>query len=318
MKTKLIILGIAALGLASCQQYKKGEGGLLYKIHRDKDGATLKEGDFMAIKAIQKTEEDSIIYNSYDFDQPTFMPMGKPSFKGDIFTALELLSEGDSATFKVPLDSLVKRGMPKPSNPKNKYMIYTFVVEKVIPKGTLNDSVFNAKIQDYIGKEKEKAKSGEDKKVAAYVADKGLKLETSPSGLKYVVTQKGAGALAAKGDTVTANYTGSFLSGKVFDTSVADVAKKPENKSIYNAMRTYEPIKVPVGLGGSIAGFEEALSSFPKGTKVTVLMPSKLAYGEMGNQGIPPFTPLVFDLEIVNITKGSGIPAQLPPPVAPK
>jgi len=46
-----------------------------------------------------------------------------------------------------------------------------------------------------------------------------------------------------------------------------------------------------------------------KGSKATLILPSNLAYGEQGNQGIPPFTPLVFEVEMVNIIPAKGAAA---------
>jgi FKBP-type peptidyl-prolyl cis-trans isomerase len=117
--------------------------------------------------------------------------------------------------------------------------------------------------------------------------------------------------VAAKGDTVQANYTLYLLNGKMFDTSLPDLSEKAVT---HNQMRKYEPIKFPVGDGGSIPGFEEGLMLFPKGTKATLIVPSKLAYGEQGSPPIAPYTPLVFEIEVLNVTKGTTPP---PPPPAP-
>lgn len=106
MKRNLIVLGFAVLAFASCKKFKKGDGDMQYIIHEDKSGATIKEGDFLVFKAIQKTESDSVMYSSLDFDRPVFMPQQKPAFKGDLYSGLALLSEGDSATFKISIDSM--------------------------------------------------------------------------------------------------------------------------------------------------------------------------------------------------------------------
>jgi FKBP-type peptidyl-prolyl cis-trans isomerase len=50
-----------------------------------------------------------------------------------------------------------------------------------------------------------------------------------------------------------------------------------------------------------------------KGAKATIILPSKLAYGEQGNQGIPPYSPLVFELDIVNIIPGTAPVAAVAP-----
>ena len=38
-------------------------------------------------------------------------------------------------------------------------------------------------------------------------------------------------------------------------------------------------------------------------------MPSTLGYGDRGSVDIPPYTPLVFEIEILNIAPGKGVPA---------
>ncbi len=291
---------------------------MLYKIHTDKSGETIKEGDFVAFKAIEKTEGDSVLYSSYDYDRPSLLVKEKSVFKGDLFAALGLLSEGDSATFKINIDSMVlKMDRPQPADTTKKYLVYTIKIDKVIPKGKLTDSLFRGKIDEFLKKEMDQAKSGEAAKMKAYVSAKGLKTAVTASGLNYVVSKEGSGPKANPGDTVVVNYTGMFLSGKVFDSSLADIAKK---SGTFNPQRPYEPLKLPVGMNGSIPGFEEGLMLLPKGTKATLILPSSLAYGEQGNQGIPPFTPLVFEVDMVNIipAKPGSFVAPPPPPVAPQ
>ena len=316
MKKIVIILGVAVMGLASCTQFKKGEGDMMYKIHEDKTGETIKEGDFVAFNAIEKTEKDSVLYSSYDYDRPSLLVKEKSLFKGDLFAALGLLSQGDSATFKINIDSMVaKMGRPKPTtDTASKYLVYTIKIDKVIPKGKLTDSVFRAQIDTYLKAEQDKAKNGEAAKFNAFLTKGSLKPTVTATGLNYVITKEGSGPKPVAGDTVLVNYTGKFLSGKVFDTSYPEVAKKA---GTFNAQRPYEPLKMPVGMNGSIPGFEEGLMLASKGTKATLILPSKLAYGEQGSQGIPPFTPLIFEIEMVNIIKAKAGSVPPPAPLAP-
>jgi len=304
MRKLVIVLGLAVTGLTACNNFKKGEGDMLYKIQNDKSGDPIKEGDFVAFKAIEKTEGDSVLYSSYDYDRPSLMIVEKSLFKGDLISGLALMSEGDSAIFKINIDSMVeKMGRPRPADTTKKYLVYSIKIDKVIPKGTLTDSLFRGKIDEFLKAESEHAKSSEGAKVKAYVSSKGLKPAVTASGLNYVISKEGTGAKANMGDTVVVNYTGMFLSGKIFDTSNPEVAKK---NGTFNPQRPYEPLKLPVGLGGSIPGFEEGLMLLTKGAKATLILPSKLAYGEQGNQGIPPFTPLIFEIDMVNIIPGTA------------
>jgi FKBP-type peptidyl-prolyl cis-trans isomerase FkpA len=316
MKKGLLILGIAAASLTGCKQFEKGPGDMLYKIHEDKDGELIKDGDFVSFKAIEKTEEDSILYSSYDYDRPTPLIKEKAMFKGDLYTAIGMLSEGDSATFKISLDSLEKKmNRPKIPNTKGKYLVYNIKVDKVISKGKLKEEAFRAEVEKFFKGEREKAKNLEAGKISGYISSKDLKPTATASGLNYVITQQGKGTKPAVGDTVEFNYTGMFLTGKIFDTSVQERAKE---SGTFNAMRPYQPIKVPAGVQSTIPGFDEALMLFPKGTKATIILPSKLAYGEQGTPAIPSYMPLVFDIEVVNVIPkkaGSTAPTAATPPV---
>src|SRR5690606_7250981 len=122
--------------------------------------------------------------------------------------------------------------------------------------------------------------------------------------LQYVIEEEGNGPIAKVGDTVTVNYTGRFLTGerKDFDTSVEAVAKEAGG-NVYNPQRPYEPISIPVGLGAVIPGWDEGLQLLPEGSKARLIVPSKFAYGEQGAMNaIAPYTPLEFEVEIVEVT----------------
>ena len=66
-------------------------------------------------------------------------------------------------------------------------------------------------------------------------------------------------------------------------------------------MNPYKPIRFTIGTQGMIAGWQEGLQLLNKGSKATLILPSSLAYGEQGYQQIQPFTPLIFDIELVDI-----------------
>jgi len=106
-------------------------------------------------------------------------------------------------------------------------------------------------------------------------------------------------------DTVTVDYTGKFLSNAVFDTSIEQVAK---DAGVYNPQRKYEPLKFPIGTGrGAIIGFEFALSLMRPGEKATVIFPARLGYGNQGRDNIPPKSPLIFELELIDVKKGPNL-----------
>jgi FKBP-type peptidyl-prolyl cis-trans isomerase FkpA len=292
------ILGISILVLSSCNQFKKGEGDMIYKIHEDKGGPLITPADFIALTATEKTEEGTVTYDSRDYDRPSFMMMAGSLFKGDLYTGLQLLSEGDSATLKISIDSMVKMGKPKPINSKGKYFVYTVRINKVLSKGKLTDSLFREKVNEFMTREAEKWKKSEPSNIRQYISSNKIKPVVTSSGLNYQIVKLGNGPKPASGDTVAINYTNRLLSGKVLDTTSPEMAKK---SGIFDAKTTYMPIKWVVGDRFSIHGVNEALLLLPQGTRAKLIIPSHLAYGSDGIQGIPPYTPLVFELEIIGV-----------------
>jgi FKBP-type peptidyl-prolyl cis-trans isomerase len=316
MKKNLMYLAIAAIALSSCGGgFKQGPGGMLYNIHVDKSGPTIKEGDFISVNIIAKTEGDSVLTNSYTQGRPVPTLMAKPQSKGDIFAGISMLSEGDSATFKCNIDSITKAGQPKPPF-KGKYIIFQVKVEKVIAKGKMTDAQFQNTISAYFKTLADKLKQEEPGKIKKYIADNNLKLTTTASGLNYVINTPGAGPNAVAGDTVEVNYTLKSLHNDVIETSVKEEAQKAKK---YNPMMPYKPIRIVAGAKQVIPGWDEGLLLLNKGAKATFLIPSSLAYGEQGMQEVGPYTPLVFDIELVNIIKPKPGTATPPPsaPVAP-
>lgn len=123
------------------------------------------------------------------------------------------------------------------------------------------------------------------------------KATTTKSGLMYIMETEGAGAKPAIGDTVKVNYAGYFLDGKLFDTSIKEVAVK---NNAFNAQRPYEPIEVTYGPNGQvIQGWREGLQLLKVGGKVKLIIPYTLAYGEADYGPIPGKSTLVFDVELV-------------------
>ena len=107
-----------------------------------------------------------------------------------------------------------------------------------------------------------------------------------PSGLQYEVIKKGnpKGVSPTLSDSVTVNYEGSLISGKVFDSSYE------RNEPI-----TFE-------LGGVIKGWQEGLQQMKPGDTFILYIPSDLGYGERGAGGsIGPNEALIFKVELISV-----------------
>ena len=308
MKKSILILGLAVGALTgACQQFKTGEGGLQYKIVKDNGLEKAEAGDLLSVELTVTTDRDSLLSSTYKIGLPQIINIAPDSipglYAGDYNSMFKLLGEGDSAVFKLDLDTMAAKTMqPKPDF-ADKFVTFNVKVNKHFKKGELTDSALYAEVNTYFDTEIERLKASEEEKINSYVQKNNLEPLKTASGLQYVITEEGTGEKPTAGDTVQVNYTGALLSdGEVFDTSIKDVAEK--NK-IYNAMKPYEPAKFAIGVRQVIPGWDEGLLLLPKGSKAKLIIPYELGYGERGDgRGvIPPFAPLVFDIELIDVLK---------------
>ncbi len=308
MKKSIFSLGLAIAILGSaCQQFEKGDGGLEYKIVKDNGQPKAQTGDLLSVHLIVKTDRDSLLQSTYDIGLPQIINIAPDStpglYPGDYNSMFRMLGEGDSAVFKLDLDTMATQTMrPKPEFAE-KYIVFNVKVNKHFKKGDLTDSALYAEVNTYFDAEIEKLKASEESKIASYIKKNKLEPLKTASGLQYIIVEEGTGEKPAAGDTVQVNYTGALVAtGKVFDTSIKEVA---EENDMFNAMRPYEPAKFAIGVRQVIPGWDEGLLLLPKGSKAKLIIPSELAYGENGDgRGvIPPFAPLVFDIELIDILK---------------
>ena len=136
--------------------------------------------------------------------------------------------------------------------------------------------------------ENARAKREEEAKKAAQEAlDKlAAGFDQTDSGLRYKIIQKGSGAQAEKGKSVSVHYEGSLDNGQVFDSSY----------------RRKDPITFTLGIGQVIQGWDEGIALLKEGDKARFVIPSYLGYGERGAGGvIPPNATLVFDVELIKV-----------------
>ncbi|MEC3879025.1 FKBP-type peptidyl-prolyl cis-trans isomerase [Parapedobacter sp. 10938] len=308
MKKSIFSLGLAIAILGSaCQQFEKGSGGLQYKIVKDNGQPKAQAGDLLSVHLTVTSDRDSLLQSTYKIGLPQIVNIAPDSaeglYPGDYNSMFRMLGEGDSAVFKLDLDTMAAKTMrPKPEI-ADKYIIFNVKVNKHFKKGDLTDSALYAEVNTYFDAEIEKLKTSEEGKIANYIKENNLEPLKTASGLQYIIVEEGTGEKPVAGDTVQVNYTGALVAtGDVFDTSIKEVAEKND---IYNAMRPYEPAKFAIGVRQVIPGWDEGLLLLPKGSKAKLIIPSALGYGENGDgRGvIPPFAPLVFDIELIDILK---------------
>jgi FKBP-type peptidyl-prolyl cis-trans isomerase len=120
------------------------------------------------------------------------------------------------------------------------------------------------------------------------------------SGLRYEVLREGKGAVAKPGQLARIHYTGTFLNGQVFDTSL-----QQEGTSLP------DPVEALVKDDAMIPGVYEAITRMPVGSKWRLFIPPHLAFGDDGapQGGIPPAATLVYEIEVFEVKDAPNAPA---------
>lgn len=143
------------------------------------------------------------------------------------------------------------------------------------------------KIQEALMAAMEKQTEGLRQAEIDFLAENSKKpgLTITASGLQYEVVSEGTGARPGRDDTVRVNYEGTFLDGSVFDSSYT----------------RGQPAEFP--LSGVIAGWTEGIQLMREGSTYKFYIPSELGYGPGGYGSIPPYSTLVFSVELIAIVQ---------------
>ena len=277
-------------------------------------------GKFLLGNMQYRTGKDSVLQNTRrDVGLPVPLPLQELKQKGAPDEALSMLQPGDSGVFRFQVDSLIKPKSGQPVPPflrrgGNVVLMFVATTPKLITqaeaqalqpelqKRAMASQMKQRMASPEYAKQMQTQKDAQAKMMATpevaaqlkkddavlqdYIKKNNLTVQKTPSGIYYQVLKPGTGAKPTPGQTVSVNYNGTLLSGKLFDSS--DKAGKP--------------IEFPLGQGAVIPGWDEGIALLNKGSKAILLIPSPLAYGTRGaGADIPADSPLRFEVELVGI-----------------
>lgn len=153
----------------------------------------------------------------------------------------------------------------------------------------LNKDSAQLYFREYISKKQNEDNESKRASGEKFLNENRLKegVQATASGLQYMVLKSGDGAKPNAEDTVKVHYTGTLIDGTVFDSSI----------------ERGEPIEFP--LNGVIPGWTEGVQLMTVGSKYKLFIPYNLGYGERGvpQAGILPYSPLIFEVELLDIKK---------------
>ena len=270
------------------------ESGVRYKfLTTHPDAQQVQNGDVLFGTMIISFNGDVTFDNS---SSPDRLLQAGNSY--DLNEVLLMMHSGDNVIIEVPADLICKtigrNQMPSQYIPGEGMVVeYKINLQNIVPKGVIE------KEKDEFNDKVEKDRMNESALIAKYIASNNIKISPTLSGLYIIVKKKGNGKVVQTGRTVSIDYVGSLLDGRVFECSIEEVAKQ---SGIYKSQHKYEPFTYTVGNTKLIKGWEEGVNGQPEGSEIMLVIPSSLAYGAQGaGSAIPPYTPLIFDITIRSV-----------------
>lgn len=292
----MIVAGMAFLASCNSGEYKTTDGGLHYKFHKQNtSGQKVEEGDVLVGELVLKFDTMELANTNGKAER---ILQALPSFPGGLYEGMLMMHVGDHATFAIEADSLAKFVQPDQMPPtyqpgKGMKFYYDVNLQEIITREEIEQE------RDAFLAAAEERQENEPQMILDYVRDNNITAKANADGIYIIVKKRGNGAKVAAGKEVAVNYTGRLLDGTMFDSSVESDARQGE---IYNPQRHYEPLVYVHGRGQLIPGWEKGIEGQPAGTELQLIIPSALGYGPRGaGQNIPPYSPLVFDIEIVSV-----------------
>lgn len=269
--------------LTGCSNAPKGyqatDNGLYYRLFTNNGGENPQIGDLLELTMSCSVNDTVVILPL----TKNIIPMTEPSFWSDFVEGFSMMHKGDSASFIVDIDSsfvnLFGYNTLPPQFSSTDIMRFEVRLDDFYPESEFRFRMIENIKKNYPA-ETEKAAS----ELNAYLEKNGVVAQPTSTGLYYVKTQDGTGEKPSKGSTVKAHYTGFLLDGTVFDTSI----------------ERGEPIEFVLGVGQVIPGWDEGIALMSKGEKAVLYIPYYLAYGDRDLGVIPPFSNLVFEVELID------------------
>jgi FKBP-type peptidyl-prolyl cis-trans isomerase FkpA len=278
----IALLLITCTGHEPYPGFSKGKNGIYYQLHKmGESDQKAKFGDFITSDITYKTIKDSIFFEG----RRKLQLLQEGSYEGSINECFLMLSKDESATFIISAKDFYGKTLETNMPP--------FLKENDSMKVQLD--IIEIQSESDYEKEKEAFLNwiedfGDYEKVILqqFLNKEKLPVQPTSSGLYHLKQKEGTGKKIAIGDTITVNYEGRFLNGKFFDSTV----------------RRNQPFQFVYGSEWQVVkGLEEAIGMMSMGEKSLFIIPSDLAFGNKGSSTgiIPPFTSLIFEVEILAV-----------------
>jgi FKBP-type peptidyl-prolyl cis-trans isomerase len=296
MRTLFFATLVSMLVFTACQDDNKTPNGYEYVKLNTTNGKKGNPGDHGFVHVY--VYHDSVLVNSSrDFGQPVPVTIpdpatlksedGGPGKSNPIADVVGLMSVGDSVSVLIPVtDELRAKAGEVLANVK--MMTYNIVLA-----GVKNEEEY----QEYIAAEQEAIKAqtaamqAREPEVAALLdgivkqyknGELTDKIQSTSTGLKYMILEEGDGEPAQKGGPAQVQYYGVLTDGTMFD----------------NSFKRGRPHNFTLGQGQVIAGWDIGIALLREGDKAVLFIPPDMGYGAADNGKIPGNSELIFYVEV--------------------
>lgn len=258
------------------------ESGIIV-MEKTGKGKVAKMGEYVDFDFTMCNPQGDTIMNSFGIE-PVEIQYGE-EFIGEGFNeAIGMVPEGGTLRCVIPsalaFDSVGYEQFILPYTP----MVVTMKMNHVMDKATYDKR--QAKLMAEKEAEKNRLMAIESNSIADYIKSNGIDETPTESGLYIMRQEEGHGDVAQWGDEVDVHYVLKNLKGEQLESSY-------DND---------QPMHFKVGNGEMIPAIDEAVMTMAPGAKVTIITPSNLAFGEFDlGESLPPYSPLVIELELVEI-----------------
>ena len=259
------------------------ESGLIVLEQLGK-GRTAQMGEYVNFDFTMCGPKGDTIMHSFGIE-PVEMQYGEEFISAGFNEALGMVPEGGTMRFVLPSElAFDSVGYESHIDP------YTPLVVLLKMNSVMDKAAYDKKMEALQAKKEAEAKrlmSLEQKTMEDYLKANGITEQPTESGLVIIRKEEGIGPVAQWGDEVTVHYVMSNLKGELLESSY-----------------DYEhPVTFKIGNNEMLPAIEEAVMTMSKGSKVSLVSPSALAFGDfvIDEDLLPAYSPLKIDLELVEI-----------------
>lgn len=268
--------------------YKERESGLYFKLNSIADSEKrIKKADYLQFKYVFKNYSGDTIESSR-----ILLQVNEVYNSGGLLEALSLMNEQEQASAIFPYGSLAKDldgAFIFPALKDTSLLFVDLQIDKIY-----SESEFIQAKKEFIKwlnthKNDDFATVQEEARMDDYERVNRNEFEKTANGLRYRYIKKGKGEPSGYAKRVKIEYEGSFLNGKVFN-STTGLDNNVQDFYIGQEMQV-------------IKGIEEALMFMREGDEVELLIPSWLAFGKEGSSTgvVPANTPVKYHIKLVSV-----------------